>query len=50
MDFEYNIILNSYDYKDIDLDSKDEDGGPSSHPPSAFQPPPHVIAAANHRS
>jgi hypothetical protein len=27
MDFEYNIILNGYDYRNIDLDSKDEDEG-----------------------
>jgi hypothetical protein len=34
MDFEYNIILNGYDYRDIDLDSKDKDKGLNLFPPN----------------
>jgi hypothetical protein len=38
MDFEYNIILNGYDYKDIDLNSKDEDEGLNLFPLNSAPP------------
>jgi hypothetical protein len=38
MDFEYNIILNGYNYRDINLDSKDEDKGPDLFPPNSALP------------
>jgi hypothetical protein len=38
MDFEYNIILNGYDYRDIDLNSKDEDEGPDLFPLNSAPP------------
>ena len=40
MDFEYNIILNGYDYRNIDLDSEDEDVGPDLFPPNSAPPSP----------
>jgi hypothetical protein len=46
MDFEYNIILNGYDYRDIDLDSKDEDEGPNLFPPNSAPPSPILRPAA----
>ena len=46
MDFEYNIILNGYDYRDIDLDSEDEDEGPDLFPPDSAPPSPILRPAA----
>jgi hypothetical protein len=46
MDFEYNIILNGYNYRDIDLDSKDEDEGPNLFPPNSAPPSPILRPAA----
>jgi hypothetical protein len=46
MDFEYNIILNGYDYRDIDLDSKDKDKGPNLFPPDSAPPSPILRPAA----
>ena len=46
MDFEYNIILNGYDYRDIDLDSEDEDEGPDLFPPNSAPPSPILRPAA----
>jgi hypothetical protein len=46
MDFEYNIILNSYNYRDIDLDSEDEDEGPNLFPPDSAPPSPILRPAA----
>jgi hypothetical protein len=40
MDFEYNIILNGYNYRDINLNSKDEDEGPNLFPPNSALPSP----------
>ena len=46
MDFEYNIILNGYDYRDIDLDSEDEDEGPDLFPLNSAPPSPILRPAA----
>jgi len=40
MDFEYNIILNGYDYRDINLDSKDKDEGLDLFPLNSALPSP----------
>ena len=46
MDFEYNIILNGYNYRDINLDSEDEDEGPDLFPPNSAPPSPILRPAA----
>ena len=46
IDFEYNIILNGYDYRDIDLDSEDEDEGPDLFPLNSAPPSPILRPAA----
>jgi hypothetical protein len=40
MDFKYNIILNGYNYRDINLDSKDKDKdkGPDLFSPNSALP------------